>query len=72
MTKTLLALAIILTACGDSTGPGIRCETEKRAELTARFGADYSPTPELLRQDKWTFGTTEITFGPSCAVTVTN
>lgn len=67
----------LLAACGDPMGPGIACETEKRTELAARFGADYSPTDALLRQDHWTIGTTtrggsmtRIDWASDCTMTV--
>lgn len=67
----------LLVACGDPIAPGIACESEKRAELSARFGTDFSPTDALLRQSHWNLGTTapgqtatEIDWAPDCTKTV--
>lgn len=69
MRYTIVGL-FLLAACGDVTAPGIACETQKRAELSTRFGSDYSPTDALLRQSHWTFGSTQITWGSDCSKTV--
>lgn len=62
---------VILTACGDCTGPEPRCETEKRAWLAEHYGADYSPTPSLLLQDLINLGETkQVVFDADCSATV--
>jgi hypothetical protein len=78
MRALLVGLVLSLVACGsDVTSPdAINCESEKRAELMSRFGADFTPTDELLRQNHWTIGAleggtpTEITWAPDCTMTV--
>lgn len=75
--KTTLVLLVVLAACGDSTGPKIRCEAEKRAFLTDRFGSSFSPTSELLRQDIINLGSAtsgvpekQAVFAADCSVAV--
>ena len=69
--KRILTLLLIVTACGDSTGPQARCEAEKRAWLADHFGADYNPTPSLLLQDVINLSDTkQVVFAADCSATV--
>lgn len=53
----IVSAAAAMAACGkDTTAPGIQCEGEKRAELTAVFGAQYEPSENLLLNNRWTAG----------------
>lgn len=72
MRGLLVYLFISLAACSDSTGPRLSCEAEKREQLAAMFGPEYSPTDNLLLQTHWTFGTTEVTWAKNCTATVTH
>jgi hypothetical protein len=38
------------------------CDSAKRAVLVALFGNDYSPTPQLMNQTRFTFGTRSFDF----------
>jgi hypothetical protein len=70
----LVSAAAMLAACGkDVTAPdaSIQCETEKRAELVALFGVNYTPTDPLLRQSQWTFGSSVVVWHADCSFTKT-
>lgn len=55
----VLAAALTLAACGkDVTAPEFdhTCDTAKLDVLHLWFGADYSPTPNLMSQSSFNFG----------------